>query len=442
MALMTPKILRTVPTDIGVRSEISPLELVVTSPPGDEFDLMVPENLERHRHTDDGKLVKSRDYLLFDDLVLRSAMQSEHARLVDIIRAVTGREGHITWRQLLVETLGRPEARAEAIERSLALEGRLYGVDDRSLGAIQARLQTLDAPRLTAAFVTGRDPNDAMQLFRWPSPNALFARDLCAVAGDGIVLTYAAEPARGREMLLSRVIMRHHRLFRDVPKLDIGIDGVGQAGLSVEGGDIQVMSSRVAVIGVGIRTTLEASRRLAPLLLAQGFEVVLAYEMPRRRAAMHLDTLFTRIDAGHCLIYPPMVNDAEGVGAKVHRFTSAGHEEAGTDLLRALADVGVALLPVYCGGSDPIAQQREQWSDGANAFALAPGIIICYGRNPATLRELNRAGYEVVEPERFVDNALYYVAEGRKVVAALRGHELVRGRGGPRCLTMPLRRAF
>ena len=109
-------------------------------------------------------------------------------------------------------------------------------------------------------------------------------------------------------------------------------------------------------------------------------------------------------------------------------------------LLITLA-VMLGLLAAACGGDDPVMQRREQWSDGANAFALAPGVIVSYGRNERTLRELNRHGYEVVDPDRFIKNALYYIHAKRKVVVALEGHELVRGRGGPRCLTMPLRRA-
>ena len=427
---------------IHVHSEIAPLELIVTSPPGPEFDLMLPENLEPYRPGPDGHLAPSPDYLLFDDLVLLSAMQSEHAQLVEVVRAVTGHRGHFTWRQLLVETLGEPEVRREVVHRTLELEDRLYPHPPGERDAIRGALEELDAPRLAEALILGRHPVDRRPLFRWPAPNALFARDLMAVVGDAVVMTYAAEPARAREMLLSRLIIRHHHLFRTTPRLDLGDDAHDHPGLSIEGGDIQVLNDKTVLIGVGIRTTLAAVERLAPMLFARGFETVLGYEMPRRRAAMHIDTLFTRIDENHCLIYPPLVEDPQRLGARVHRFSAnEGRSDAGAALLPVLAYHGINLRAVNCGGHNPIMQAREQWSDGANAFALAPGVIVCYGRNRHTLRQLNRIGYEVVSPDQFVDNALYYVSQGRKIVVALMGHELVRGRGGPRCLTLPLRRS-
>ncbi len=429
---------------VQVHSELAPLECVVVSPPGREFDLMVPENLERYRPDAGGAPVPSEDYLLFDDLVLLPELAREHAQLFGVLEAMTGPGGVLAWRDLLVQTLGDEGARAAAIDRCLELEAKLYPGDERAQA--RAVLGGLDAPRLAEALITGRAPVTGERLFRWPAPNTLFARDLAAAVGDAVVMTYAAEPARGREMLLTRLILRHHPRFAGVPKLDIGEDARGRAGLSIEGGDVQVLSDRVVLVGVGIRTPLQAVERLAPLLFARGVEVVLGYEMPRRRASMHIDTLFTRIDAERCLIYPPLVLDPEGVGARLHVFRpGAGgavrRADGGRDLLGGLRAVGIDLQPVFCGGSDPTHQAREQWSDGANAFALAPGIILSYGRNQRTLRELNQVGYEVVTPERFVANALYFASQGHKVVVALGGHELVRGRGGPRCLTLPLRRA-
>ncbi len=427
--------------DIALTSEIDRLEAVVTSPPGREFDLMVPENLERFRRDEMGTPVRNPDDLLFDDLVLLSAMQEEHARLADVIRAVTGDDGHFTFRDLLSGSLYAPEVRSSVVDEVVDLERRLYRIPAAELDASREILGSLEATHLAEALFTGRAPLDSRRLLRWPMPNALFARDLAAAAGRAVVISHAAEPARGREMCLARTVFEHHPFFRGTRRLDVAGGGPAHPGTTIEGGDLQFVDRRVVVVGIGLRTTSEAVRGLAPLLFDQGFEVVLACEIPRNRGAMHLDTLFTRIDEGRCLVYPPLISNPAALGIRVHRMTRDGTSDAGRDLLAALCGAGIDLAPVLCGGADPVRQAREQWSDGANAFALAPGIIVCYARNEATLVELNRAGYEVVDPGRFVRNATLYLAEGRRLAIALTGHELSRGRGGPRCLTLPLRRA-
>ena len=430
---------------IDIQSETSALELIVTSRPGPEFDAMLPENLERYRPGAGGQAIENPDYLLFDDLVLLSALQREHDQLTSILKAVTGHESQVDFRWLLASTLSDSRARSEVIDATVSLEQELYGADHAQAKVMQRALEALDATRLAEALISGRAPHSSTSILKWPAPNVLFARDLAVALGDALVLTHAAEPGRRRDMTLMRTVARHHGLFSKLPIIDLAEEGPVRDArgpiATIEGGDVQVLSSKVVLIGVGLRTRMEAVRRLAPKLFKRGVEVVLACEMPRRRAAMHIDTLFTRIDAGRCLIYPPMVRDPEGQGIRIHRFTPSGTSDAGRDLLAALKDVGIPLEPIFCGGDDPIAQAREQWSDGANAFALAPGVIICYGRNERTLRELNRAGYEVLTPERFVPNAMSYVHDDtRHVAVTLEGHELVRGRGGPRCLTMPLRR--
>lgn len=430
---------------VQVQSEVGPLELVITSRPGGEFDQMLPENLERYRPGPDGRPVENPDYLLFDDLVVTSVLQAEHAGLVRVLRAVTGTRGHMDFREILAGALADPTARTEAITGVLRLEAELHGSSAPDSRRARAGFDALDAPTLAEALISGRDPDSGAQLLRWPAPNALFARDLAAAVGDALVLTYGAEPGRRRDMLLMRTATRHHPLLCDIPRVDIADDGPirgpGLVPATLEGGDIQVLAPDVVLVGVGVRTTLAAVERLAPRLHTRGITHVLACEIPRRRAAMHIDTLFTRIDVEQCLIYPPLLDAPASLGVRVHAFRPDGHAPLGDHLLDALASVGVELEPIFCGGDDPTAQAREQWSDGANAFALAPGVIVSYGRNERTLRELNIHGYEIVDVDRFVANAMLYVrSPGRRVVVALSGHELVRGRGGPRCLTLPLRR--
>jgi len=431
---------------VGVASEVGTLEAVVVGPPGDEFDRMVPANLEAYRTATDGSREPNPDYLMFDDLILLGRMQSEHRQLVEVLKAATGPHGVHTVRGMLAASLGDAKVRAEAVAEVVALEQELYHLSDRDAATLERKLLPLNATRLTDTLFTGVERYSHEPLLRWPIPNALFARDLGAVMGSAMVLTYAARAGRRRDMLLARFVARHHPLFEGIDIVDVAEDGPvrqpdGTPVATLEGGDLQVLSDTVALVGCGIRTTVEASRRLAAKLLARGFQAVVRVELPMRRGAMHLDTVFTQIAANECLVFPPMVQAPQTQDVAITVMTAAGEQPAGDDLLGALAGLGIPLEPVWCGGDDPIAQQREQWSDGANAFALAPGVIVTYARNVQTLRQLGLHGYKTVTCEEFVRNAAFYLNAGNSIAVAIEGTELVRGRGGPRCLTMPLRRS-
>jgi arginine deiminase len=432
------------PITPGITSEIGRLEAVVIHRPGAEFDRMWPENIAAYRHAEDGSIHANPDYLLFDDLVLLPQLREEHDQLAAVLRAVTGPDGVLDVREVLRRALYDEQARAAVLEAAIEADRETYAWE---VTVAQRRaLERMDPDMLAMALVLGSDPATGERLFRWPMPNLLFTRDLGAVVGEAIVLTHARENARSREMAMMRRVYGAHPMLRQADLLDIGALGVPVPAL--EGGDIEVLSDRVVVVGVGVRTELPAVRRLAPLLHARGVEVVLAVTMPERRATMHLDTLFTRISESECLAYGPALGLSAGdPGEAMQVFRIDGSDvrknpkQLGVSLLRALERDGIALEPVLCGGGDPVTQAREQWSDGANAFALAPGKILCYGRNLATLRELNAAGYEILEVPDFVRNATLILANpARKVAVTIQGGELSRGRGGPRCLTMPLRR--
>ncbi len=423
--------------DIG--SEIGVLETIVTSPPGSEFDWMLPENLHPTRVGPAGP-EPNPDYLLFDDLVLLRQLKKEHQKLTSILESVTSARRHITFRELVKTTLLADKARDHAIESALEVEERFYVSDRHELSDRAARLRSLDSVHLAEVLITGRDRFTGEPVLRWPAPNAIFARDLMAGVGNSLVLSWARKPARMREMVLSRLVATYHPLFENSPTIDIRKPGEINDEIAIEGGDILVLSEKIVVVGTGSRTTVKAAERLAEALFDRGVEAVLIVEIPDGRSAMHIDTLATRIDDEQMLIFPPLVLDPKGYGMAVHTLLSDGSRRQGFDFLAALKSVGLELEPVFCGGLDPVAQRREQWSDGANAFALAPGVIVAYARNEHTLSELGRRGYKIVQPETFIENASFFVGGENKVVVALKGSELVRGRGGPRCLTLPLAR--
>ena len=166
--------------------------------------------------------------------------------------------------------------------------------------------------------------------------------------------------------------------------------------------------------------------------------------LPRRRAYMHLDTVFTPVDRDACLVHAPVMLPGSSEEAHVYEFDLHApdpHPVARPDLLSALNARGLDLEPIRCGGWDLVDQQREQWTDGANAFALAPGVITLYDRNLRTIEELDRHGFAIRTAEELLEaESPLDVERGQRICVTLPSHELSRARGGPHCLTHPLQR--
>jgi arginine deiminase len=212
---------------------------------------------------------------------------------------------------------------------------------------------------------------------------------------------------------------------------------------TLEGGDILVLREDMLAIGYSERTEKTTIERLAETLKAARSPIrrLILVAIPPARSTMHLDTVFTVISREECLVYGPMILAGGAEEADVYLCDLGKRTLAWTsekDLLSVLKAQGMDLAPVRCGGSDPIAERREQWTDGANAFALAPGIILLYDRNVATAEELSRSGYRIVdEADLLLGREELDLATGKSVIL-LAAHELSRARGGPRCMAMPL----
>jgi arginine deiminase len=416
---------------VDVRSEIGRLRSVLVHEPGLEVDRMVPAMMEE---------------LLFDDILYGDVAREEHGRLRRLLQLLGVELVEVA--DLLVEALADGAAREWVVG---VLLGELSEPRRR-------RLEGSSACELAEALVHGLRPEEGSAppetLFDLaPLPNWCFQRDPQIVIGTRVALSSMATRARHREGLIARLLFRCHPRLADVPVLFDPFDTdashppyVDPEQPALEGGDVMVLSSRVIVLGLSERTNEIALRRLAHRLsrTEEGPRWLVAVEIPRRRAYMHLDTLLTQVDRDLCLVHAPVLGPAARDPLAV--FDVDLHEaqpelrQRGPLLVR-LRELGFDLEPVPCGGEDPLSQHREQWTDGANALAIAPGIVTLYERNPATADELDRRGFRIVQAEDvLLGRDEIELEAGRRTCVLLPSHEISRARGGPHCLVHPLRR--
>lgn len=416
-----------------VRDEVSRLTSCALFTPGPELDRMLPRHLESHVEVGT-ELRENPDYLLFDDLVLLPLLRDEHAELAATVRAVTGPQECLDVRAMLAEALAQDDVAAEVLDAVLQ-DPRL---DKAARHRAKVGLAGERGHRLAEALIQGVLPGTDEPVLPGPAPNLLFARDLWARIGPQIVLGWPRHLARFRDGVLARAIVRHHRHFAGSPTLDLRQHQKNHTELFLEGGDVLIAGPKLVLVGHGPRTSELAARLLAERLPPD--VEVLGVRLPLRRATMHLDTLLTFIDARALLAYLPPFDPKTGELDRCEVTDLRTQRSLGANLPAILGERLWGLQVVACGENDPVAGPREQWTDGANAVCLAPGRIVLYRRNARTLRALNRAGYEVMTPHQFIANADLYLQGERRLVVAVGGAELSRGRGGPRCLTLPVSR--
>jgi arginine deiminase len=422
---------------LRVTSEIGKLKSVLVHLPGPEIDRMVPAMMEE---------------LLFDDILYGNRAREEHRRFQQVLGYVADEVLEI--QDLLEEVLQVPEQRGAILDDLGKTLG--WGPD------MDYRLRDLTAEQLAAALVTGIEKPApeiaaaASELYALPPiPNYFFQRDPLVVVGERAIRASMATPARLREPLLSGYVMSLHPRFATPEggkfwfqefSADYGKpSSYARMRPTLEGGDVLVLREDLLAIGYTERTEKTTIERLAESFkkLKSPIKKILVVAIPPARSYMHLDTVFTMISQDECLVYGPMILPDGAEEADVYECDLTKREITWTsekDLLSALKAQKLDLKPIRCGGDDPIAERREQWTDGANAFALAPGVILIYDRNEATAAELARAGYTVVDEADLLlgKEELELWKPSKKYVILLAAHELSRARGGPRCMTMPL----
>jgi arginine deiminase len=255
---------------------------------------------------------------------------------------------------------------------------------------------------------------DAHDFVIAPLPNLLFTRDSSLWIRESVAVTSPSMPARRRETRLLGAIYRHHPRFRGTPR----IYSPGEEWL--EGGDVLLLAPGVLAIGVGQRTTPAGAETLAARAFARGLaRAVLVVPIAQERATMHLDTVCTMVDHDAVVMYPAVADTLTA-----HVVTPSDDGSLRVDppepfLVAAAKAMGIDTLRVIDTGLDPVTAEREQWDDGNNTLAIAPRVCVAYERNVETNSRLEEAGIEVLR---------------------IPGSELGSGRGGPRCMSCPIRR--
>lgn len=401
---------------IQVKSEIGRLKKVMLHRPGKELEHLVPGDLER---------------LLFDDIPYLKAAQNEHdlfagilreqgvevAYLEDLTAEVLKNNAELK-EQFIVQFIEEGEVNDTRVKENLA--SFLMEIPDEK----ELVMKVMSGVRDEELKIRTKGPlasllNTESQFLLDPIPNLYFTRDPFASIGNGVSLNCMYSRTRRRETIFGEYILKYHTEFAGQTPFYYD----RKQPYSIEGGDILNISNKVLAVGISQRTTSEAIELLAQSIFADEnseIDTILALDIPAMRAYMHLDTVFTQVDYDKFTIHPGILRTLRVFevkkGEKTGELKVTEKAQTLKNILKESLEVDNVTL-IHCGGKDMIVSEREQWNDGSNTLCIEPGKVVVYDRNYVTNQILRDNGIEVLE---------------------MSSSELSRGRGGPRCMSMPL----
>jgi arginine deiminase len=400
---------------LSIGSEIGKLRSVLLHRPGKELERLTPAYLEE---------------MLFDDIPWLKQIRLEHDEFATVLRNHDSEV--LYYSDLLSDILINNDVKLQVITDVISFS---HIQNSYLVGEITEYLKSKNPEELAEIIIAGLAIsdlpgkkgrsrlsdyiNEAFPFYISPLINLYFTRDPGAVIGNRMLISSMKTEARRRESLILHHINKFHQKFSEN---SVNYWNSYNNPNSIEGGDILVISPEIVAIGCSVRTSTSAIEELAESLFEESETVkeVLVIQIPFTRAYMHLDTVFTMIDYDKFTIFPGIENSVKVFS--IQSSINSGLNIKPVDnllsaLKRSLKLQAVNLIP--SGGGDVITAAREQWNDSTNTLAIAPGVVVTYDRNTVSNDTLRKNGIEVVE---------------------ISGSELVRGRGGPRCMSMPLNR--